>query len=800
MLAPRWRKVIFDLWDHKMRTLLVILSIAVGVLAVGMIAGSRAILAREMHGSWRAVNPAGAVLYTGAFDQTQLETVRRLPGVGAADARLQFGVRFKTLEKGVDPADSPWRSLGLITVPDYDHIEVFTLTPESGAWPPPPDQVVLERASLAWMGVSEGDEILIELSSGKQRTLTVAGSVYDIMQQSGSWTGQGIGYISPVTLDWLGMTRYYDQLNLITAEQPYDIAHIRQVAEGVADHLEKGDVSVNYIWVDKPGMHPADSDVQPVMLILGVLGALSLVLSGFMVTNAFQALLTQQVRQIGVMKAVGAKRRQIMGVYVALVGLLALLALAVGMPLGLLGAYGLANFVANLVNFDILSYAIDTRVWLLELLVGLGVPLAAAFLPIRHAVNITVREAMSDQGMNLSRRGSFFDRVLRRIRGLSRPYALSLRNTFRRKTRLGLTLTTLILGGGIFIAVFTVRASLLATLDDMFDYIDYDVLVVFNRAYRTERLLDQAYLEPGVTAAEGWRMHSVRRVRPDGTESDNIALRAPAPGSALINPTLAAGRWLLPGDANAVVVNTNLRKDEPDISVGRAITLTMGGEESAWMVVGLVQGTPPQPLAYVDQRYFTSQFGGIGRNGALFVATNEHDAATQTRVAEGLEARYEAAGISVGRTLTSATEESQIVSQFNVLVGFLLIMAVLLAVVGAIGLMGAMSLNVIERTREIGVLRAIGAGNQSIFRIVTAEALLIGGISWTLAIVVSLPLSMAMNGLIGASIMQAPLTYRFSLMGVFIWLALIAVLSFVASLLPARSATSVSVRDTLAYE
>ncbi len=800
MVAPRWRKVIFDLWDHKVRTLLVVLSIAVGVFAVGMIAGSRSILARELHASWNAVKPASAVLYTGRFDEELLWSVRNMPEIAAADARLEVGVRFKTLAADADPDATPWRNLRIITVPDYDDIRVFELTPQTGAWPPPENQIVIERASLEWMGVAQGDEILIELSNGKERRLTVAGTAHDIMQQSGGWTGQGVGYISPATLDWFGMERTYGQLYLVTAQNQFDVPHIQAVAEDVADRVEKVGPTVYYTWIETPGLHPADTDVKPIMLILGVLGAMSLVLSGFMVTNALQALLTQQVRQIGVMKALGAQRRQVMGIYFAFVGLLAMMALAIGIPLGTMGAFALANYIADLVNFDIASYAIDPQVWLLELAVGLGVPLIAAFVPIRSATNTTVREALSDQGMNLRARGSFIDRMLRRVRGLSRPYILSMRNTFRRKTRLMLTLTTLILGGGIFIAVFTVRASLLTTLDGMFDYIDYDVVVSFPRGHRADRLLDQALAEPGVVAAEGWRFNSVRRIRDDGTESMNIGLRAPAEESALVNPTLVEGRWLLPGDTNAVVVNTILLREEPDIGVGDQLTLKIEGEESAWVVVGLVKGTPPEPQVYVNQRHFSELVGGVGRIGVVFVVTDQHDLATQTRVAENLEARFDAAGIEVSDAETSATEEGQIINQFNVLIGFLLIMAVLLAVVGAIGLMGAMSLNVIERTREIGVLRAIGAGNSSIFRIVTAESLLIGAISWAAAVVVSIPLGLAMNRLVGDAIMEAPLIYRFSVGGVLIWLALIAVLSFVASLLPARSATSVSVRDILAYE
>jgi putative ABC transport system permease protein len=407
---------------------------------------------------------------------------------------------------------------------------------------------------------------------------------------------------------------------------------------------------------------------------------------------------------------------------------------------------------------------------------------------------------MSDYGLSSSHFGEgAVDRLLERLRGLSRPVLLSVRNTFRRKGRLVLTLATLTLGGAIFIAVFSVRASLLTTLDSWFDLVDYDVYVVFRRGYRIDQLEQEALRVPGVVNAEAWRFASARRQRPDGTESDNINLRAPKADSDLVTPTLVEGRWLLPADENAIVVNTYLLKDEPDIGVGDDIVLSIDGDESNWRLVGIMKG-PPAPMGYVNFEYLTRVTGGAGRAGVVFLQTSRHDAAYHAQMAKTLEEHFETAGLNVSSTMTSSTERAQVESQFNVLVAFLLIMAILLAVVGGIGLMGTMSLNVLERIREIGVMRAIGASDGAVLRIVIVEGILIGLLSWIVAIAVAWPLSKMLSDTVGISILESQLNYTFSTGGTVIWLVVVTSLSALASVLPARSASRITVREVLAYE
>jgi len=796
MLSPRWRKVLRDLWGNKARTVLVVLSIAVGVFAVGMITGTRVVMSREMHASWVAVNPASATLYTDLFDEDLIWTVRNMPGVQEADARRGFSVRFKT-----NPADEQWRNMTLFAYPDYDDIRIFQLRPERGAWPPPEHELLIERASLDWMGLQEGDVVMVEAPNGKLRELRIAGTVHDLTRQAASWTGWAYGYISADSLEWLGLSRHFDELNFIVAEHPEDEAHIGSVAERLRDKVEKSGRTVYHTWIETPGKHPADNDLEPIMMLLGSLGFLSLLASGFLVVNTLQALLTQQIRQIGIMKAVGARNGQIMGVYYGMVLSFCVLSLAIAVPLGALAAHEFTTFIANLVNFDVTSFGLPPQVLALQIGVGLVIPLLAALYPILSGVRVPAREAMSDYGLSKGHFGrGLLDRLLERVRGISRPMLLSLRNMFRRKGRLVLTLITLTLGGAIFIAVFSVRASLLLTLDDMLDYVEYDVYAIFRRDYRIDQMEREALRVPGVLAAEAWRFGSVRRLRPDDTESESIYLRAPRAQSDLVHPKLVEGRWLLPEDENAVVVNAFLLKEESDIAVGDEIVLKIGERETSWRVVGIMTRTDPVPMAYVGIDYLSQVVGGMGRADVVFVQTEQHDAASQAQVERALEEHFESVGLNVNTTMTSSRSRGQAESQFNVLVIFLLVMAILLAVVGAIGLMGTMSLNVLERTREIGVMRAIGASDGAILKVVIVEGVLIGLLSWLLGTIMALPLSQLLSDAVGASIFQTPLSYTFSLEGVELWLGTVLVLATLASFWPARNASRVTVRDVLAYE
>jgi putative ABC transport system permease protein len=149
----------------------------------------------------------------------------------------------------------------------------------------------------------------------------------------------------------------------------------------------------------------------------------------------------------------------------------------------------------------------------------------------------------------------------------------------------------------------------------------------------------------------------------------------------------------------------------------------------------------------------------------------------------------------------SASEvREQNLSTFDVITKLMLAMAVLAAVVGSAGLMSTMSINVVERAREIGMMRAIGATSLAIVAIFVVEGVLIGALSWLLAVPLSYPGARLFSDMVGATLMELPLDFSYSTAGLAIWLVIVVVLSALASLWPALRATRVSVQESLAYE
>ncbi|MEJ2746439.1 MAG: FtsX-like permease family protein [Anaerolineae bacterium] len=798
MLKPRWKKVLRDLWGNKVRTILVVLSIAIGVFAIGMIVGTQTLLREDLAVAWKATNPASATLYTDPFDADFLHTVKRLDGVATAEGRRSLMLPL-LLE------DGERKQMNVLVVDDFEGMQLNMISPVSGDWPPPENGLVIERASVAVAGLGMGDTAVVEDADGRERKLEVVGIAYDLNTNPAQFTGQPNAYISTETLDLLGFGNYLDELAVQVNGDTTDKAHVEAVIKTVEAKVEKSGRSVYYTWIPEPGEHPAQEIIDPLLAILGMLGILSLGASAFLVVNIINSLLAQHTEQIGIMKAIGARRGQIMNMYLVTVVMFGLLSLIVAVPLGGLAAYALTGYMANLINFDLLGFRIPVQVVVIQTAVAVIVPILAALWPVIQGSRLTVQAALSEQGLGRGQFGShlldrFVTWLTSKVLTLSQPMRISLRNTIRRKARLLLTLSTLTLGGAIFIGVLSVHASLLATLDDALSYFNYDVELNYAQVHRTEEIERIARSVPGVADVESWVVGSARPVKPDGSEGENIALVGTRSDTQFIKPILLEGRWLLPDDENAVVINSLVLKDEPDIKLGDTITLKMEGREQDWQVVGIVQGILTGPIGYANQDYLARELRFVGRSGWTLIIADQHDGAFQADLARRLKERFDAAGMRVTNTGTTAEIRQNIEFQFNIIVVLLVVMAVLIALVGGLGLMGTMSINVLERTREIGVMRAVGASDGSVLRIVLVEGVLVGMISWLIGGLLAYPMGQLLSNIVGTSLLESPLNYQFAIGGTVGWLAAVLAIASLASFLPAWNASRLSVRQILAYE
>jgi putative ABC transport system permease protein len=272
----------------------------------------------------------------------------------------------------------------------------------------------------------------------------------------------------------------------------------------------------------------------------------------------------------------------------------------------------------------------------------------------------------------------------------------------------------------------------------------------------------------------------------------------------LYGAQLRVGRWLKPDDTDAVVLNQKLAEDL-GVGVGDWITLDHGLKgTSDWQVVGLLFDPVINNSAHVPREPMIRAIGEVGRASTLWVQTNRSDAEGEKEVAQELRAYFDAHKIKVNAQSIffddTASEIIQgILFRFGIIISLLAAMAVIIAIVGSIGLSGVLSLSVLERRREIGVMRAIGASSGKISRLFIGEGLILGILSWLIALPLSIPAGYAMTQAMGVAL-QTEIVYRYTPVGAFYWLGIIVVLSIVASWFPARGATRISVRESLAYQ
>jgi putative ABC transport system permease protein len=790
--------------------LLVVFSIAVGVFSIGVISGAYQIISNDMGISYAANHPANVELRMENFDEDILSTIRNAQGVGAAEARRV--VNFRVQKLGSDQ----WVSLDVVALEDFDDNKVNLLVPVSGAVKAKKNEVLLEKDALKKLKVEVGDELVFELPDGLTKKLKLVGIVQDVSTGAGDFLAPPFAYIDMKTLPTLRQPELYNRAYVTVAEGGEDIDHIREVGGDLTDKMEKNGVSVTRTRSSETHKHPLGDPVNAILGILLALGILIVFLSSSLIANTLSALLSQHLRHIGVIKLVGGRRNQVFSMYFTLIMAFAVLALLIAVPLGGVGAYQLSSFIAETLRFNLLGYRIVPLAFMIQIAVGLLVPIVAGLAPVIGGSRITVLRALSgDVAGDESKphkheeKVSWFDALLIRLthlfaqRGIHfpRPFIISLRNTFRRRGRLILTLFTLTMGGAIFIAVFNVRVTLHDYIGSIQNYFRADVTVDFDEPYRLREVEQFGLQAEGVQHVEGWQYASIELLNPDDSVAENAFVLAPPAESKLVTPLLTAGRWIRKDDIRKLAISEAALVPFPNLKPGDYLQIKIDGRKEVWEVVGIFKFVDQQGIvAYAPYEYI-SQIAHLANRAYSFrVVTDQHDRAYQDMMAENLDDYFREQGFKVRKSESGLSSMDTASESLDILVIFLLIMAILTAIVGAMGLTGTMSMNVMERTREIGIMRSIGADDRAVMRTVIAEGFVIGFISFVLAIFLSIPFTYALSDIVSTAVFQTPIKVVFTYLGYAIWLGLVLLLSVLGSILPARNAARLTIREVLAYE
>ncbi len=802
-MGVAFRKVWRDLWNNKSRTLLVVLSIAVGVMALGMIITSNIILDRQMKASQQASRPSHVILgLRGLVDDDTVRALAHLPQVAEAQGMAGASIRWKPT------LDAEWQPASLAMRADFEQQTFDLLELKAGRWPDS-DSAAVEFSQAAPYNVPPvGGSLYFEVNDNP-KVVKLSGLVRDPLQAPPPFTDTPTFYVTRALLAQLVGWSDYNQIRFSIPAYSEEAA--QAAATAVEDKLIKTGVAAGVPFVQDPQRHRLQDILDGVALILFVMAALALLLSLFLVINTINAVIAQQIPQIGIMKTVGGMTRQIGTLYLAGVTVYSLSSLALAVPLGAIGGTALSQWLLYLINVPAASFEILPLSLAAQIGAGLLAPLLFALWPVTQGVAISVRQAISAYGVGIGHYGAgWLDQLMGRVQGRSVPRmsVLALRNTFRRLGRLILTELVLILAGAVFMMVVSTNYSFQQTILQIFRSFGYDVVLGFEQLQRIDKAIPLIASRPGVEHVEMWvwRSGAVRATNAASADpavenrSYDVRIRAIPRNTQLFNPQLTAGRSLNTSDGHALLLNQHLAT-EMGVGVEDQVILDLDEDgESTWTVVGLLFDiSSNQETAYVHLDTFNAELNLTGRAGVVEIRSSARTREAQEALAKELKDYLDGQGLRVGFTAAALSDQEQSNAQFGILTTLLLIMTCLMAVVGSFGLSGTLSINVLERRREIGVMRAVGASSGDVGFIFMGEGLLLGLLSWALAI----PFSLLSGKYFVAGISEAiqfPAVYYYSMQGAWIWLAIVVALSLLASWLPARRATQISVQESLAYE
>src|SRR5512138_2884658 len=796
-----WYKVWFDLWHNKMRTLLAVLSIAAGVFAVGAIFGMSELLSTNMNRSHRAVLPTHInVSLTTLVDEDTIESIRDVPGVEDVEPYNSATVLYK-----LHPEDD-WRQ-GVIQMRHFESQKYELLQLRGGHWPETKNEVAVERMAAQFLGVGTGDSIIFKIDD-KERTLPVTGLIRHPFVPTPQFMDLAFFFMSGAGMARLGIpegkfSSFYVRVT------PYSYDHAREVASAIKDELSKQNIGIGAFVYEDPEKHWGMTFMDGFTLVQKLLAMICVVVGAILIYNTLSNLITQQTNQIGILKAIGGKTSTIVGIYLVNALVYGLLGLAVALPLGAIVAFSVTRVFLNLFNIDYNQFELSRQAVTFQVISAFTAPLLAGLPPVLHGANITVRQAIASYGLGGDFRSGRLDRLVDTFgqRWLSTQYATALGNMFRHRGRLMLTQLVLIVAGSAFLMVMSLSSSAAFTLDNLFGRRHFDTTIQFETNQRAERVQALAATVPGVDKAE-LRLEQSATLFLEGQLVKEAGIGSSLQGiptnSDFSSPLIVAGRWFRPDENGRAVVITRQMAEDNHIQVGDTVTLDLGemGKDK-WQVIGMydpvfVGGFNQDTIfAPLEALYQTTK--KYGQGAVLYVRTTSHDPDFTSAVTKQLKEMYERHGLQVAISETQAESRSTADWQFAIVIWMMMALSVIVALVGGLALMGALSIGVIERTKEIGVLRAIGARSSSILGIFVMEGLLQGLLSWLIAMPLSFLVSPLLANALGNAMFGATLDYQYNWSAVMVWLGTVLVISIVASVLPARNATRISVRDSLAY-
>ena len=777
-------KTLRDLRHRSLRSLLTFLGIAIGVAGVVAISYTARNLAAAQEAVYAAADQADISVGTGDLSPTIRNILERLPNVALVEPRVYYNTRVTN-----DPAATRWVDLRLIGVADFTAIRVNQVDLVAGRYPETAGEIALDASARGLLAVELGDTIWTRARAADRPVARrLVGFTRTPASLDAAILNQATGY-APIADVRKAANLTGDNRLLIRLD---DTGAASATAGRISRLLGGRGVAVSFITIRDPENAEGRKELATLLLLLTAFSALGVILSGFLVGNTVAAIMAEEMRQVGILKSLGAGRWRLIRIYLLPALVLGGGGVALGLPLGIGGGGALGTFLAGLLGLTFPPVNLAAREPLLALGIGLGVPIVAATVPAWRGAGTPVSSLVRSYGMANAGGRRTLDRLLRPVGRLSALALMALRASGRRPARSSVTVLVIAISAAAFLATQTLDASVRSTVDNLYGVYAADAYLSVGVATAARYADDLARL-PDVARAEAWS-------RTGGfVGAAGVDVWGVPADTTLYRYRLVAGRWYS-GQAREVVISTDLAR-RLDLVPDQIIEVDIGAQRRPFTVVGIVNDESTYLGSTASGKLFmavtdVSRLTYYGDGANLFaLGLRQHDPANVDAALSRIEYSTRDRSTSAYAAYSDKASTLQLVRVLELL---LRAMVTIIGLVGAAGIINTLILNVTERRRELGILRAIGARRGHLLRLLLAEGLALGGLGLLLGLILGVALARALVELTGASLFR--LDFRLTPGTLLATAALALGLAVVASIGPGLLAARLRPLEALRYE
>jgi len=788
-----------DLWRKKARTIFTLLTIALGVAGISMFA-LVPLMDRAMEEEISEANIYNVQVNLDDVNLTEMnvQELVDLPNVKAFEARTVFFTKIYVGERRNNAI--------FVGVKDFREQKVDVVIRNSGD--EPTYMKVMTEAANIRSGVFEekkGDHVSVIKADGSEVDLGITGEARSLLYSSNPNGGIAVFYTTADTVRELGNLTGYNVLSFRLEDTGQSATE--QTVEDIRDYLidpaklEDPVVAFSTLPdIRKEGTWPGQELFADISMMFYFITFVALFCSIFLISNTMNTIISEQKKEIAFMKAIGATRAQVFRSYLTTSLILGLIGAFVGAALGIGVAVLFINYIGGLFGISP-GFMVHFPTVIISLVVGLIVTILASIPALFGALKVTVREGMQDQGISSQFGTGKIDRLLKSASKMPRTVQMGFRNLGRNKKRSVSTMIQVAIAVGVLLGVVAFGTSLFEAVAGEYDNWTFDIRVEGQENGGKPLTMNMSNVLTGMDGVKLVEPFLLSGVEFKGEEFFAFGMPHDTQGFKG-KETIVKGDWFTPAQENnreRVVVITEVLTRRMGWGLGDELTfMTATGPEtfevvgvnSALMMNGLSCYFPFGTLQDVLKK------GDVVSGFMVMTESKSHD--DIDRVSTVIEDEMLAQGFTTHNLVWYVEEELN--HQNNQMIGnALYAIGILVVLITLIGLMNTLTMNILDRTKEIGMLRCIGARARDIRRVFASEGFELVFLGWIIGIPAGYLLGRAIWYGMGAA-MDIEADFLYPLLNVPIVLVITLIVALLIIQIPLWRATHIRPGDAIRYQ